>query len=303
MMPNAHNRFSLNVGLVCLLAAVASLILPSALNSQAPTSTKPAESQPTPILPRGKKLYLKDGTFHLVREYKVAGDRVRYYSVERSSWEEIPIDIVDWDMTREAETLDDQQNAALIDKVHKDEAARKELVDVDASVEIAPGLFLPEGEGLFLLDHLNVALLKQSDTDITFNKKQFLKQVLSPVPIVPTRHTVSILGARSKLRLTNGQPEFYRRSRDEHEPEIFLIHARVHGDKREIENIDTLFNTDVTKRNTISIETWELVKGVYRLTLPQALPPGEYAFAEVAKPDDQALYVWDFAIDPPPAKK
>ena len=32
------------------------------------------------------KLYLKDGSFHLVREYKVQGDRVNYYSVERSDW-------------------------------------------------------------------------------------------------------------------------------------------------------------------------------------------------------------------------
>jgi hypothetical protein len=36
------------------------------------------------------RLYLKDGSFHLVREYKVEGDRVNYYSVERSDWEEVP---------------------------------------------------------------------------------------------------------------------------------------------------------------------------------------------------------------------
>ena len=33
------------------------------------------------------KLYLKDGGYHLVREYQVQSDRVRYYSVERSQWE------------------------------------------------------------------------------------------------------------------------------------------------------------------------------------------------------------------------
>src|SRR5207245_11471319 len=41
-------------------------------------------------LPRGKKLMLKDGTFQLVRSYERKGDRVRYYSVERGAWDEIP---------------------------------------------------------------------------------------------------------------------------------------------------------------------------------------------------------------------
>jgi hypothetical protein len=49
------------------------------------------------------KLYLKDGSFQLVREYKVEGDRVQYYSVDRSDWEEIPVDLVDLKRT-DAET-------------------------------------------------------------------------------------------------------------------------------------------------------------------------------------------------------
>src|SRR5260370_666987 len=35
-------------------------------------------------LPRGKRLVLKDGRFEVVRSYEKQGDRVRFYSLERS---------------------------------------------------------------------------------------------------------------------------------------------------------------------------------------------------------------------------
>ena len=47
---------------------------------------------------------LKDGSYQLVREYQVVGDRVRYRSIERSGdWEELPANLVDWDATRKWE--------------------------------------------------------------------------------------------------------------------------------------------------------------------------------------------------------
>ena len=33
------------------------------------------------------KLYLKDGSFHMTREYKRAGDRISYFSTERGEYE------------------------------------------------------------------------------------------------------------------------------------------------------------------------------------------------------------------------
>src|ERR1700747_2410025 len=41
------------------------------------------------------KLYMKDGSFHVVREYQVQTDRVHFYSIERSQREDIPLDLVD----------------------------------------------------------------------------------------------------------------------------------------------------------------------------------------------------------------
>src|SRR5437764_12563320 len=51
------------------------------------------------------KLYLKDGSYHVVREYQVQTDRVHFYSIERSQWEDIPLDLVDVKRT-ESEAAD-----------------------------------------------------------------------------------------------------------------------------------------------------------------------------------------------------
>src|SRR5262245_39807943 len=78
-----------------------------------------------------QKLYLKDGSFHVVREYKVMPDRVRYYSIERSDWEEIPADLVDLKRTESeikerVESL--KEETAIIDAEEKAErAVRKEI--------------------------------------------------------------------------------------------------------------------------------------------------------------------------------
>src|SRR6267154_2158377 len=50
------------------------------------------------------KLYLKDGTYHVVREYQVQTDRVHFYSIERSDWEDIPLDLVDLKRTENEAT-------------------------------------------------------------------------------------------------------------------------------------------------------------------------------------------------------
>jgi hypothetical protein len=39
---------------------------------------------------------------------------------------------------------------------------------------------------------------------------------------------------------------------------------------------------------------------VYRFTLGEPLPPGEYALAEIL-PDGMNLFVWDFGVDGPAA--
>src|SRR5689334_2872531 len=73
--------------------------------AQSNTDTPREGKKPLPMKPdaaglaRNHRLILKDGGYQLVRQYKLAGDRVKYLSLERGEWEEMPADLVDWDAT------------------------------------------------------------------------------------------------------------------------------------------------------------------------------------------------------------
>jgi len=272
-------------------------------------------------LPRGKKLILKDGSFQLARSYERNGERVRYYSVERGDWEEIPAAMVDWDATAKAETAEQSEEDALAKKIHSQEQARKmeTVMDVDASLQVAPGVFLPPGEGMFVIDGKSVVLLEQVGSQVKTDKKQFLKQVLSPIPIVPSKQNVEIPGTRAKVRVSNAQIEFYLREAPpdpdrttpivkssrpgESGPEVELVRATVKGNRRQLESIKSLFGQEMDeKRATISIQRWEVAPTVFRFTVSEPIPPGEYALTEIL-PDGMNLFVWDFGVDSTPGGK
>jgi hypothetical protein len=305
----------LSLIMVCLVLAVAGAPLAAtAAQSSSPAQTSSTSqegkasqtsgSTPTAPLPRGKKLILKDGTFQLVREYHVEGDRVRYYSIEQSQWDEMPESLVDWEATKKIEVDESKHNAELVAKIHAREAGRTaQALDIDASLEVAPGVFLPPGEGIFAFDGKSVAKIPQAQADIKFSKKQMLKQVLVPIPIIPSRHTVSLIGAHAKLRIVSAQTEFYMRTADGREPELELLKAKIKDDERYLENLDELFKEQGTSgQTTVLMQRWLIAPGVYRFTLEQHMDPGEYALAEIVQGGGTNLYFWDFGLDAEAAK-
>jgi hypothetical protein len=275
---------------------------PNSPSVQQPSSAAPAASPqtPAPAIPRGKKLMLKDGTFQLVREYRVEGDRVRYYSIDQRDWDEIPESLVDWDATRKMEIGEAKKNLDLVAEARKTESMRNaELIDVDASIEIAPKVFLPAGVGLFEFDGKAIHPLAPADPDIKYSMTQRVKQVLVPIPIVPTRHTVALDGERAKFRMQSTIVEFYMRTADGHEPNLELIRAKIHSGKRSLENLDQLFGQkQATGRIILPMLRWEIAKGVYRFTVYHSLDPGEYAVAEAVESGGTNVYLWDFGVDP-----
>jgi len=116
---------------------LAALLLAGGVTAQQTQTHTPLK----PDLPNtgaNHRLILKDGTYQLVRKYEVVGDRVRYISVERGGdWEELPLDLIDWEATRKWErdhtpkTVDDTDGAASpamkeAAEIDKEEAAERE---------------------------------------------------------------------------------------------------------------------------------------------------------------------------------
>lgn len=307
-------RISLNTGLLWLSCSALVAGLGVGVSGQVlaqSTQDGAAESRVT----RGKKLVLKDGTFQLVRSYEKNGDRVRYFSLERGSWEEIPASLVDWDATAKAEKATTAADDALAAKIHKQEEAQniQTTLDVDASLQVGGGVFLPPGEGMFAVEGKSVIPIPQVGSAVKTDRKNQLKRVLSPLPIIPAKQNIELDGKRATLRINSANPEFYLRelsTEDEQEsglertsrqgttgPDVELLKATIKGNKRVIESIRSMMGQELARENkTISIQQWEVAKRVYRYTLSEPLPPGEYALAEVL-PGGLNLFVWDFGVD------
>jgi hypothetical protein len=314
-----RGRTSTRIFEVCVYCALLSVVVPQSSPAQGTGQPKPAQQPAQDAapreIPRGKKLILTDGTYQVVREYQRTGDRVRYFSMERGDWEELPASMVDWDATEKDAAAREKAEAALAQKIHTQEEAKRmdNVQDIDASLQVGEGAFLPSAEGLFVVEGKSVRVLEQVGSATKADKLRTIEQVLSPVPIVPGKQKVIIEGERAKLRLKTTTPEFYlreappdpdrvssieRSSRPgERGPDVVLIRAKKIRNGRELESISTLFGEKMsTNMNEVMIQRWEVAPNVYRFTLGEALTPGEYVVAEVLS-GGLNYFVWDFGVD------
>jgi hypothetical protein len=282
-------------------AAIAVVLLAawsSAATAQAPPANAPAPQAPSSQRPI--RLILKDGSEQLVRTYQIVGDRVRYYSVDRSQWEEMPASLVDWEATRRAAQSGDDRAARALELAREvDLAARPGSLDVDAG--LPPGVEIPSEEGVYVWDGQHLQPVPQDLAESRLNKGRFLAQILSPVPVIPTRYTIQLKGAHASLRVRVPEPSFYLRRAAVGEPSLRLIHARVHGSRREIEWLSNYLGAQRTEANEVPVRVVRLGPRLYRIEPGQDLAPGEYVLAEVVPDRGLDLAVWDFGVDPQPA--
>jgi hypothetical protein len=236
------------------------------------------------------RLYLKDGTYHSVREYGKKGDRVRYFSTERGDWEEIPLDLVDLTKTQSeiARRADERkEDAQLQDAEEKAERAQAREI---SQIPWEPGVFRVEGE--------KVATLKLAESKVVSNKRRSILKALSPIPVVSGKATVELDGPSAALSVPPGQPEFYiRLSAEERFAIIRLTPAKA---VRVVQKWDIIPVTNEIVEQTDVIETFkqQLADGLYKIWPTKPLTAGEYAVVEYTEGKGN-IQVWDFSVAAP----
>jgi hypothetical protein len=233
------------------------------------------------------KLYMKDGSYHIVREYQVQPDRVHFYSVERSDWEDVPLDLVDLKRTQ-SEAADRQARLEEDAKVvAQEEKAERELEKEKSRI--------PQDPGAYWLLGNEVQVMKLAESTIHTNKGRAILKKLTPVPMVTGKATLEIQGANSLNVFTDPEQEFYIQLS---EPERFgIAKLTAKGAVRIVENVTTLpvVNEIVEEPTMVDILKKEVDGGLYKIWPKEKLAPGEYAVVEYTE-SKLNIQVWDFAI-------
>ncbi|HTB16460.1 MAG TPA: hypothetical protein VK708_00030 [Bryobacteraceae bacterium] len=240
------------------------------------------------------KLYLKDGSYQLVREYKIENDRVSFYSLDREDWEEVPASLVDLDKTKaEIKSRADSKlaEATAEDAENKAErAARKEVAAV------------PKEPGVYLIDEDkpspdNLTSLKIGESKVVTNKRRSILKAISPVPLVPGKATLELDGSHAPQGTANRSVEFYIRLSDEER--FGIVRMGEHKGNRIVEKltIQPVVNETTQEPDLVEVFRQQVGDGLFKIWPQKPLEPGEYAVVQYSM-EKIDMQVWDFFIAP-----
>ncbi len=236
------------------------------------------------------KLYLKDGSFQIIREYSVDGDRVKYYSIERSDWEEIPAELIDLkrtetEMGARKEVLKKEEQAGADEKG----AAREQRRDI---------LKIPRDPGVYQLDDdRKLRIFKAAEGTVHSEKGRNALKAMAPVPIFAGKATLEIPGEHASEAVRGNSAEFYLQlSAFEG---FGIVELTPKKGVRIVERISIQPGTkeNMEERLTIPVFTKQLSdNGLYKIWPQDPLPPGEYAVIEYTDGKINTQ-VWDFRVE------
>lgn len=305
---------------------------------QTGSNSKPLPLQPgVPGMGRNHRLILKDGSYQMVRDYQIAGDRVRYLSQERGDWEELPASLVDWDATRKwekehADLVQEDASPAMKEAEDVDKEENEEREEQNARMpRVADGLELPDEDGVFVLDTYRGTpeLVELISTDLSLETKN-RKGIAVLNPLATQKASLELEGAHARVHLHVNDPAIYLSLGVEEEKEPVLTHpitvntngakavsggkhgahsaqsgfAIVKVDERQAVRVVGAVHVNPTgtvtqDENTIATKS-ELMPGKHWLKIEPVdqLTIGEYALVEILSPSDISQSVWDFRVDP-----
>ena len=295
---------------VMLAAGVLPLVLPA-----------PAHAQES----RAQRLYLKDGSYQAVTEYKITGNRVRYYSAERFAWEELPKSLVDWDATEKYKKAGVKLTEEEIKDAAADEAERK--AEEAKTPEVAPGVRLPDMGGAYLLDHAaaGVQLVPLNPSNGAVNKqmgKNIMRAIINPLPS-GAKQTIELKGPRATVQAHESKPEFFvNESFGDEDPiphpaqpvappkksgtmtvyttpgRYVIVRLEPRKDVRVLGKLNiSLLGKVKEQEDRLETTISTLTGGWIKVSPTVALPAGEYALVEMLG-DQMNLMVYDFGVDP-----
>jgi hypothetical protein len=235
------------------------------------------------------RLYLKDGSYQLVREYQVSGDRVRYYSVERGDWEEIPSSLVDLKRT----AAEDAQRQETLRK-ETEEMAAEEKIERDQRREADR---VPPESGVYLAAGEELRPIKQAESKVVASKGRSVLKVLTPLPVVTGKATVELAGERSANLVAGDRPEFYIRLASDERFGIVRLGAKKGARVVQKWTIIPITKELVEEQQDVEVFRKQVAEGLYKIWPVTPLEPGEYAVIEYTLGKGN-VQVWDFTWRP-----
>jgi len=233
------------------------------------------------------KLYMKDGSYHVVREYQVQPDRVHFYSVERSDWEDLPLDLGDLKRTESEATARQTKLAEDAKAIADEEKAERELEKEKRRI--------PQDPGVYWMLGTEVQVMKLAESTVHTNKGRAILKRLSPVPMVSGKATLELQGAHSLNVFSDPEQEFYIQLTEAERFGIAKVTSK--GPVRIVANLTTVPVVNETEEELVMTDILkkELDGNLYKIWPKEKLEPGEYAVVEYTE-GKMNIQVWDFAI-------